>query len=106
MAGKVVVAVATGTKCINGERLCLDGSVVNDCHAEVVARRCVLLWLYDQLLLALAGHLWMVVAGRLLLGLSMGLARHLCPAYIADISSPRHARLLAKVSTGGGNSLS
>ena len=51
-----VVAVATGTKCINGERLCLDGSVVNDCHAEVVARRCVLLWLYDQLLLALAGQ--------------------------------------------------
>jgi len=50
-----VLCIATGTKCINGEQLCLDGSVLNDCHAEVVARRSLLAWLYDQLTLALEG---------------------------------------------------
>ena len=50
-----VLCIATGTKCINGEQLCLDGSVLNDCHAEVVARRSLLAWLHDQLTLALEG---------------------------------------------------
>ena len=50
-----VLCIATGTKCINGEQLCLDGSVLNDCHAEVVARRGLVAWLSDQLTLALGG---------------------------------------------------
>lgn len=50
-----VLCIATGTKCINGEQLCLDGSVLNDCHAEIVARRGLLVWLHDQLTLALEG---------------------------------------------------
>ena len=50
-----VLCIATGTKCINGEQLCLDGSVLNDSHAEVVTRRCLMAWLYDQLTLALQG---------------------------------------------------
>ncbi|XP_071545538.1 double-stranded RNA-specific editase 1-like [Panulirus ornatus] len=44
-----VICIATGTKCINGEHLSLQGQCINDCHAEVVARRCLLHFLYVQL---------------------------------------------------------
>ncbi len=44
-----VVCVSSGTKCINGEKLSLEGCVINDCHAEIVARRCLVLYLYNQL---------------------------------------------------------
>nr|XP_053629587.1 double-stranded RNA-specific editase 1-like isoform X2 [Cherax quadricarinatus] len=44
-----VISVATGTKCINGEHLSLQGQCINDCHAEIVARRCLRHFLYSQL---------------------------------------------------------
>ena len=44
-----VVAVTTGTKCINGEYMSDHGLVMNDCHAEVIARRCLRRYFYDQL---------------------------------------------------------
>lgn len=44
-----VISVATGTKCINGEHLSLKGQCINDCHAEVVARRCLVHFLFSQL---------------------------------------------------------
>ena len=48
-----VICLSTGTKCINGELLSLDGLSLNDCHAEVIVRRCLVLWLYTQLEAAL-----------------------------------------------------
>ncbi|KAB7494717.1 Double-stranded RNA-specific editase 1 [Armadillidium nasatum] len=44
-----VISVSTGTKCISGERLSLKGACVNDCHAEVVSRRCLVNFLYSEL---------------------------------------------------------
>jgi len=44
-----VVCVSSGTKCINGEQLSLEGCVINDSHAEIVTRRCLMVYLYKQL---------------------------------------------------------
>ncbi|KAF4518987.1 hypothetical protein B566_EDAN007775 [Ephemera danica] len=44
-----VIAVTTGTKCINGEHMSDRGSSLNDTHAEIVARRCLCDFIYSQL---------------------------------------------------------
>lgn len=44
-----VISVSTGTKCINGEHISIIGAVVNDCHAEIISRRCLMVFLYGQL---------------------------------------------------------
>lgn len=40
-----VVALGTGP----GDKYCLTGTAVHDCHAEIIARRSLLRWLYQQL---------------------------------------------------------
>lgn len=44
-----VVALATGTKCLGASRRLPGGLVLNDCHAEVLARRALLLWLHGEM---------------------------------------------------------
>ncbi|CAH2062487.1 unnamed protein product, partial [Iphiclides podalirius] len=46
-----VIAVTTGTKCVSGEHMSVTGMALNDCHAEVAARRCLQRFLYAQLLM-------------------------------------------------------
>ncbi|XP_007946306.1 double-stranded RNA-specific editase B2 [Orycteropus afer afer] len=49
-----VIALSSGTKCISGEYINDQGLVVNDCHAEIVARRAFVYFLYAQLELHLS----------------------------------------------------
>ncbi|XP_053409004.1 double-stranded RNA-specific editase 1-like [Mercenaria mercenaria] len=44
-----VLCVSAGTKCINGEYLSTSGLSVNDFHAEILARRSTIRFLYSQL---------------------------------------------------------
>lgn len=46
-----MVSLATGSKSLRGDMLSLHGCSVNDCHAEITARRGLLRFLYAQVLL-------------------------------------------------------
>lgn len=44
-----VLSLSTGTKCVSSEFLSLNGDVLQDCHAEILARRGLLCVLYEHL---------------------------------------------------------
>jgi len=43
-----VISLATGSKCLPANKLSGRGETLNDSHAEVLARRGALLWLFDE----------------------------------------------------------
>lgn len=44
-----VVSLGTGSKCIGQNKLCPNGSIVNDSHAEVICRRAFIRYLYQKI---------------------------------------------------------
>ena len=55
-ATPTVVTIGTGTRCVEGDKLSLEGTVVHDSHAEVVARRSLIRFFYQQLEAHLHGN--------------------------------------------------
>ncbi|KAG8185633.1 hypothetical protein JTE90_026092 [Oedothorax gibbosus] len=51
-----IISIGTGTKCINGEHISMVGASLNDCHAEIISRRCLKDFLYTNLELHLEGE--------------------------------------------------
>lgn len=44
-----VVAIGTGTKCLSAQKRTCQGDLINDSHAEVIAKRALQVWLYGEL---------------------------------------------------------
>ncbi|XP_063824526.1 tRNA-specific adenosine deaminase 1 [Ostrinia nubilalis] len=44
-----VISIGTGTKCISGAKLSPLGNILNDSHAEIIARRGLLVYLYEAM---------------------------------------------------------
>ncbi|XP_072169534.1 tRNA-specific adenosine deaminase 1-like [Diadema setosum] len=51
-----VVSMATGSKCIGASKMSKAGDILNDSHAEILARRGFLRYLYHQLKLVYSGN--------------------------------------------------
>lgn len=47
-----VVSLGTGSKCIGATKMSSQGNILNDSHAEVIARRGFLIYLYENILYA------------------------------------------------------
>lgn len=45
-----VLCMTTGTKCLAKKQLPLDGTLVHDSHAEVLARRCFVRYLFNEII--------------------------------------------------------
>ncbi|CAG2173809.1 unnamed protein product, partial [Oppiella nova] len=44
-----VICMTSGTKCVKGDSLSMNGSALNDCHAEVLSRRAFVSYIYGQI---------------------------------------------------------
>lgn len=103
MQNQIVVAVSSGTKCIGGEHMSMNGASLNDCHAEIISQRCFKEFLYRQLEMISDGDLQNCVlqsrpGGRYVLkpGIKFHLFISTAPCGDARIFSP-HELLLESI---------
>ena len=74
-----VVSLGAGNRCVTGQRLSMEGKVVNDSHAEIVARRSLHRFFYAQLNNFYDGHesIFEKMNNASLLKLKEGISFHL-----------------------------
>lgn len=74
-----VVSLGAGNRCVTGQRLSMEGKVVNDSHAEIVARRSLHRFFYSQLNSFFDGHesIFEKMNNASLLKLKEGISFHL-----------------------------
>ncbi|XP_031551284.1 double-stranded RNA-specific editase Adar-like [Actinia tenebrosa] len=75
----IVVSLGAGNRCVTGQRLSMEGKVVNDSHAEIVARRSLHRFFYSQLNSFYDGHesIFEKMNNATLLKLKEGISFHL-----------------------------
>lgn len=56
MEDSQIISFGTGTKCISGEHISMVGANINDCHAEIISRRCLKDFFYTNLELLIEGE--------------------------------------------------
>lgn len=44
-----IISVGTGSKCLPTSRFSVNGDALHDAHAEILARRGAMLWLYEEM---------------------------------------------------------
>lgn len=97
----VVVALATGTKCLAASARTPTGLLVNDCHAEVLARRALRLWLLAEVQAVLSDQPSLLVTANAhrTASLKPGVSLHLVvtqppcgDACVADGAAPTGAK--------------
>lgn len=52
-----VISIGTGCKCVKSEFQRVDGTIIRDCHAEIIARRSLVNLFYEQLELLFENNL-------------------------------------------------
>jgi double stranded RNA-specific editase B len=51
-----VICITTGTKSFHNNSVTSNGQLLNDCHAEIIARRCLIRYLYEQIKFLIDGQ--------------------------------------------------
>ncbi|XP_061173259.1 double-stranded RNA-specific adenosine deaminase-like [Saccostrea echinata] len=79
-----VISIGTGNRCVTGNHLCVDGNVLNDSHAEVIAKRGFRRYLYSEICQPLSGLLTRAPSGKLKLSPNLSIHLYISTAPCGD----------------------
>ncbi|XP_062581246.1 double-stranded RNA-specific adenosine deaminase-like isoform X2 [Saccostrea cucullata] len=79
-----VISIGTGNRCVTGNNLCVDGNVINDSHAEVIAKRGFRRYLYSEIHKPHSGLLTRTPSGKLKLSPHLSIHLYISTAPCGD----------------------